>query len=154
MTFEDFLRPMKFHFKSPQGWLHIADVASGIPAGWKLPLPFIRLEVPGNQSSQPENLSAPYRILTLKYEDMSAADNYRDLIVEANPVTAPDGSPGMIAVFFAEGAYEKIICYEGRMIHHYEPDQPDMGRRNHYGIFATWDLPLKGPCPFCKPKRR
>ena len=144
MSFEIFLKDMSIHFKTPGGWVHIPDVLAP-------PYPYVRFEVTGDPTSDPVNLAAPWRILYLCYEDMPIADNYRDLIVTMNPVQRP-GHPEetghMIAVFFCEGSYEKVVCYKGKMIHHYEPDQADMGRRNHYGIFATWDLPLKGPCPF------
>lgn len=144
MSFEPFLKDMRLHFKTSSGWVHIADVCSP-------PYPYIRYEVPGDNRSDPVNLTDPWRVLFLCYEDMPIADNYRDLIVTVNPVQRP-GYPQekghMIAVFYCEGSYEKIVCYKGKMIHHYEPAQADIGKRNHYGIFATWDLPLKGACPF------
>ena len=145
MSFEPFLKEMRLHFKTGGVWVHVLDVEAP-------PYPYLRFEAQGDTRSLPVDLLPPYRILYLCYEDMPIADNYRDLIVTINPAAKPGSKPqenGMIAVFFCEGAYEKIICYKQRMIHHYEPEQADMGRRNHYGIFATWDLPLKGPCPFC-----
>ena len=145
MSFTPFLKEMRLHFNVGASWVHIPDVEAP-------PYPYLRFEAQGDIRSLPVDLLPPYRILWLFYEDMPIADNYRDLIVTINPAAKPGTYPpqaGMIAVFFCEGAYEKIICYKTRMIHHYEPAQPEMGHRNHYGIFATWDLPQKGACPFC-----
>ena len=141
----DFLKPMHIHILTPEGWTHIYDVLDP-------PNPFEIDLRQGDSRSDRKNLDYPYRILNLSYEDMPIADNYDDLRLRVNPVACPTRPlewGHMIVTFNCEGSYEKIVCYQGRMIHHYEPDELEMGRRNHYGIFASWDLPLKGNCPFC-----
>jgi len=147
--FETFLASMRIHVQADAGWQHVPDLLNP-------PNPFLSFEVPGDPRSEPRNLDAPWRVRFLCYEDLPIADNYRDLIICINPVARwdnPQEHGHFVVVFFCEGSFEKIICYQGHMIHHYEPSQADMGRRNHYGIFATWDLSKKGPCPFCSKAR-
>jgi len=62
-------------------------------------------------------------------EDPEKADNYSDLIIRMNRVTE-DGKLMMCIVFFAEGAYEKLVYYKNQLLHHYNDTDPT----SNYGI--------------------
>jgi hypothetical protein len=97
-----------------------------------------------SRASQPQDLSDPWTNLQIRYDDLGTKpDNFRDLIIEVNPATYK-GLQGWYAIFWCEGSVEKWICYKDRLIHHYSTAEP----LQHYGIFHTADLSLKGPCPF------
>ena len=141
MTLRDLFGHMRIRIDRPTGQVVISDILN--PS-----VPHLELWTYGDNRSDPINLEPPYEIAFLFYEDnvMGYVDNYRSLIITANPTRHPTNPNihGFTVVFFCEGAYPKWVCYDNKLIHHYDPTVP----AQKYGIFATWDLPLKGPCPF------
>lgn len=88
----------------------------------------------GGQDPYPWDLYPPYGPIVFYFlediKDTDKADNYSDLIVRMNQIIDRDGKMKMVVVFFAEGAYEKVIYYRGMKVHHYN----DMDPTTNYNI--------------------
>mgnify|MGYP001597828628 CR=1 FL=1 len=136
LSMREFLSHIHIHFQTDDDGLITFPALDS-------PRPHLEFWLKGDVRSTPENLDFPYDVVMLRYEDMKIADNYRDLIIDSNPVER-NGKTEFCSVFWAEGSYEKWVCFDDKLIHHYESDKP----ASYYGIFETQDLPLKGPCPF------
>lgn len=130
---------MRIRIDRPTGNIVISDILNP-------PVPHLEMWTRGDPRCDPVNLEAPYTVAFLFYDDMDLPDNYRDLIITANRTRHPTNPnvDGYTVVFFCEGAYHKWICYDQKLIHHYDPAVP----AQKYGIFATWDIDKKGTCIF------
>jgi len=88
----------------------------------------------GGSDPIPWDLAYPNASITFFFlEDIEGperADNYSDLIIRMNPIIDRDGKLKMVVVFFAEGAYEKLVYYNEELLHHYQDDDPT----SNYGI--------------------
>lgn len=62
-------------------------------------------------------------------KDSAKADNYGDLIIRMNPIIK-NGTRMMAVVFYAEGAYTKLVHYNDTLKHTYRDDLPE----SNYGI--------------------
>jgi len=144
-TFNEVAKHMHMHFQNLDGSITTFNDILNPPST----IPHNMTVMTGDKNSKPWDLDAPYRVYWLFYDDLPIADNFSDLVVRISSTTPPDKPNDhghSTIVFFCEGSLHKWVCYDNRLIHHYEPDVP----AQKYGIFVDWDLSKKGTCPFLK----